>query len=255
MDDRFDFAVSLIERAGDLALSYFNDLGSLDVTAKGPQDLVSQADRDTEALIKSAIAERFPEDTFVGEETGTSAGTSGGTWVVDPIDGTTPFLLGMTTWCVSIAYVQDDSLQFGLILVPTTGDLYSARRGGGATLNGRPIHVSAATTLAEGTTGIGASNKTTADELAFMLTGLINAGGMFHRMGSGALTLCYVAAGQLVGYVEPLINAWDCLAALCIIEEAGGRTSPFLQEFGVAGTGPLVAGAPGAFEALTALLP
>ena len=255
MDERFDFGVNLIAQAGALALSYFQDLGSLDVTSKGPQDLVSQADKDTEALIKSAIATRFPDDAFVGEETGVSEGTSGGTWVVDPIDGTTPFLLGMTSWCVSIAYVADGDIQFGLILAPATGDLYSARRGGGAWLNGKPIHVNAATTLADGSTGIGASSKTTVDEVTFMLTGLLNAGGMFYRMGSGALTLCYVAAGHLVGYIEPLINAWDCLAALCIIREAGGRTSPFLQEFGVAGSGRLVAGTPGAYAALEALLP
>jgi myo-inositol-1(or 4)-monophosphatase len=78
---------------------------------------------------------------------------------------------------------------------------------------------------------------------------------MFYRMGSGALTLCYVAAGHLVGYIEPLINSWDCLAALCIIREAGGRFSPFLEEFGVAGSGRLVAGTPGVFDELEGLLP
>ncbi|MEI8260639.1 MAG: inositol monophosphatase [Actinomycetes bacterium] len=255
MDERYDFGLSLIAEAGALALSFFHDLESLDVTEKGPQDLVSRADRETEALIKSAIAERFPGDAFVGEETGVTSGSTGGTWVVDPIDGTTPFLLGMTSWCVSIAYVSDNDTSFGLIFAPATGDLYAARRGAGATLNGRPIHVSDATTLAAGSTGIGASSKTTLDEIIFMLSGLHTAGGMFYRVGSGALTLCYVAAGQLVGYVEPLINSWDCLAALCIIREAGGRTSPFLEEFGVAGSRPLVAGTPGAYEALEALLP
>jgi myo-inositol-1(or 4)-monophosphatase len=158
MDERYDFGLSLIAEAGALALSFFHDLESLDVTEKGPQDLVSRADRETEALIKSAIAERFPGDAFVGEETGVTSGSTGGTWVVDPIDGTTPFLLGMTSWCVSIAYVSDNDTSFGLIFAPATGDLYAARRGAGATLNGRPIHVSDATTLAAGSTGIGASS-------------------------------------------------------------------------------------------------
>lgn len=255
MDERYEFGLSIVAQAGALALAHFHDLESLVVTSKGPQDLVSQADRETEDLIRGAISERFPQDAFVGEEGGATPGAGGGTWVVDPIDGTTPFLLGMTAWCVSIAYVQDDQVQFGLVLAPATGDLYAARRGAGATLNGRALHVARASSLADGSTGIGASSKTTADEVTHMLGCLTRAGGMFFRVGSGALTLCYVAAGQLLGYVEPIINAWDCLAALCIVEEAGGRISPFLQEFGPAGSGRVVAGAPAVYEALEALLP
>lgn len=255
MDERYEFGLALVAEAGAHALAYFHDLESLEVTAKGPQDLVSQADRETEELIRTAIAARFPQDTFVGEESGVTPGAGGGTWVVDPIDGTTPFLLGMPGWCVSIAYVQNDLVQFGIILAPATDDLYVARRGAGATHNGRPLHVARATSLADGSTGIGASSKTTVDEVVFMVGNLTRQGGMFYRVGSGALTLCYVAAGQLLGYVEPIINAWDCLAALCIIEEAGGRISPFLQEFGPAGSGRIVAGTPGVYEALEALLP
>ena len=78
---------------------------------------------------------------------------------------------------------------------------------------------------------------------------------MFHRCGSGALTLAYVATGQLIGYVEMHINAWDCLAAILLVEEAGGRVSPFLADYGVTGGGRIVAGGPGVYDALVELLP
>ncbi len=256
IDARMAVALETIARAGDLALGYYRDLSSLDIATKGPQDLVSQADRNTEALIKSAFAEHFPNDAFVGEETG-AAGVADDVaiWVVDPIDGTTPFLLGLPTWCISIALVSDGEIQIGLILNPATGDLYAARRGHGATLNGRTITVREASSLADGVTAVGCSMRTTPRDLGTMMERLLAQNGMYHRIGSGALSLCYVAAGQLIGYVEMHINSWDCLAALCIVTEAGGVTSPFLAEQGVNGGGRLVVGGPAVFDQLAALLP
>jgi len=152
----------------------------------------------------------------MGEEHGLTPGAEGaGTWVVDPIDGTQPFLLGLPTWCVSIAYVRDGRAEIGVLHNPATGDLYAARAGHGATHNGVPISVREATSLSDGLTGVGCSPRTEPD---------------MH------------------------IHAWDCLAALCLIEEAGGRVSPFLADFGVTGAGPLVAGAPGVFDQLEGLI-
>lgn len=256
LQERYDAAIQTVREAGSVALRHYQNLDALTIENKGVQDPVSEADRETEAVIKAALLARFPEDAFVGEETGAErVDASRGTWVVDPIDGTQPFLLGLPTWCVSIAFVADGDIQLGVVYNPVTDDLYAARRGAGATLNGRPMRVATAQRIDQGLTGLGCSNRTTPEQLGHLAEGLRGAGGMFHRVGSGALTLCYVAAGQLIGYVEMHINAWDCLAAILLIEEAGGRVSPFLSEHGVTGGGRIIAATPAVYDELAALVP
>jgi len=116
---RYDLALDLIRDAGTLASGYFHNLSSLTVKNKGPQDMVSEADLNTELLIKKRIYDAFPGDAFLGEETGVTDFAPGqGIWVVDPIDGTQPFISGMSNWCVSIAYVQHNKVQFGLVYAP-----------------------------------------------------------------------------------------------------------------------------------------
>ena len=97
--------------------------------------------------------------------------------------------------------------------------------------------------------------RTRPEDLARIMERLLAQRGMYLRVGSGALNLAYVAAGQLIGYVETFINGWDCLAALCLCEEAGARCSDFIGMHGIAGGGPLVVGAPGVYDALVDLLP
>jgi myo-inositol-1(or 4)-monophosphatase len=253
---RYDAAIAVAREAGAVALRHFRHRGDLTIESKGQQDLVSEADRETEAVIKDRLSALFPDDGFVGEESGAD-GVDGrrGTWVVDPIDGTQPFLLGLPTWCVSIAHVRDGDITVGVIYNPVTDDLYAAQRGCGATWNGAPLRISGAQRLDEGLTGLGCSARTTPEDLGLIAERLRAAGGLFHRCGSGALTLAYVATGQLVGYVEMHINAWDCLAAILLVEEAGGVSNPFLAEHGVTGGGRIVAGAPAVYDQLVDLLP
>ena len=251
---RYQEAQRIISDAAELALSYHRNLGTLTIERKGPQDLVSEADRAVEEVIREAVRRAFPEDGFVGEETGSSA-SDGAVWIVDPIDGTQDFLLGLPTWCVSIAFAVDGALAFGLITNPITGDIYAARTGAGATWNGRPIRAADAKSLADGVTAVGYSRHCQPADIAEIIERLTSAGGVIRSVGSGALMIVWVATGQCIGYVETYINAWDCLAAICIVNEAGGRTNDFLAENGPAGHGPIVAGAPGVFEQLTSLLP
>jgi len=256
IDARFDTAQRVMAEAAQVALAFSRDLGALTILEKGTQDLVSEADRQTEAAIRTAIAKAYPQDGFVGEESGSEGLEQGrGVWVVDPIDGTQPFLLGLPTWCISIAFVVNGEIEFGLVTNPATDDVYAARRGAGATRNGRPIHVRSAGSLTEGLTGVGANPSSHAPDVATIMGRLIEAGGMYHRIGSGALSLCYLATGQLIGYVEMHINAWDCLAALCICTEAGARTSDFLASHGLTGGGRLVVGSPSLYPQLAALMP
>ena len=163
---RLDAAIAVAHEAGAIALQHYRNLGALTIVIKGLQDLVSEADRETEDVIKTRLTTLFPEDAFVGEETGAD-GVDGhrGAWVVDPIDGTQPFLLGLPTWCVSIAYVAEGDIQVGVIFNPVTQDLYTAVRGEGAIRNGAPMRVNEAQLLSEGLTGLGCSARTSAQNL------------------------------------------------------------------------------------------
>ena len=254
-DARFVLARSIIVDAGALAQSYFVDPGALGVEHKlNGQDVVSIADRAVEALIRARIGAAFPEDGFLGEETGLDQGTSGYVWVVDPIDGTSCFVHGLTDWCVSIALTRGDTTEFGLVNHLANNELFVAARGQGAFLNGASIHVDTAATLATGLTGLGANLRVSAASIARFAEGLVDAGGIFYRNGSGALMLTYVACGRLVAYYEGHINSWDCLAALCLIREAGGWTADFPEGTRLLEGGPVIASAPQVREQLLALV-
>jgi myo-inositol-1(or 4)-monophosphatase len=256
IDERFNFAADLIKEAGDLTLEYFRRLETLQVQSKGPQDMATEADLNTELLIRDRLRERFPEDAFLGEETGRTEFASGqGIWVVDPIDGTQPFISGLTGWCVSIAFVLDGNLEIGFVCSPARGELFAGRRGSGATLNGKTIRISTATRLTDGIVGVGYSPRVKPEEFLALLSGLLGRGAMFYRDGSGALTLCYVACGRLIGYVEPHINSWDCLGALAIIQAAGGTINNFLADDGLWKGNRLIAGPSALYPALALLFP
>jgi myo-inositol-1(or 4)-monophosphatase len=254
LDERFDFATRLVQEAGDLALGYFRRFDTLTVRSKGQQDMASEADLDTELLIRDCLRGRFPEDAFLGEETGrTEFATGQGIWVVDPIDGTQPFISGLTGWCVSIAFVLNGTLEMGLVYSPARGELFAGRRGAEATLNGRTIRVSTAVHLTDGIVGVGYSPRVRPDEFLPLFSKLLAQGAMFYREGCGALTLCYVACGRLIGYVEPHINSWDCLGALTVIQAAGGKINDFLLEDGLWKGNRVIAGPPALYPALMCL--
>ena len=222
---RFEFAKKIILDAGELSLGYFRDLGSLNIQSKGLQDMASQADLETEQLIKSKIEHTYPDDAFFGEETGGIEPVEGqGIWVVDPIDGTACFVSGVPMWCISIAFVVDDHIEFGLIYDPVHDELFAAMRGHGATLNDKPISASTSTSLTDGRMAIGFSHRSKAEQITPVIDSLLRAGGMYVSYGSGALGLVYVACERLIGYYEPHINSWDCYGAIAIIREAGGIT-------------------------------
>lgn len=255
VNGRYEFGLALIREAGETALRYFNARGQLTVKNKGPQDLASEADLNTELLIRDRLAKAFPQDAFLGEETQPTAYAPGqGIWVVDPIDGTQPFCLGLTSWCVSIGYMQDGVIQFGFVIAPARDELFAGGRNFPSTLNGGPIRVAPAASIRDGLTCTGYSPKSGPGLFLPGFTRFLEAGGMFYREGSGALGLCYVAAGRLVGFFEPVIRSWDALGALAVCEGAGARVSDFLANDGLFKGNSLIAAAPGAYEEITALV-
>jgi myo-inositol-1(or 4)-monophosphatase len=254
LSDRYDLCLDLIQEAGALALGYFRDLPSLTVKNKGPQDVVSEADLNTELLIKARIADAFPQDAFLGEETGVTAFSEGqGIWVVDPIDGTQPFISGLSSWCVSIAFVQNRKVQFGMVFAPVRDELFAGGAGRTATLNGEPLRRHPGKSLRDGITGTGYNTRLGLDAFLRPFSALLAQGGMFYRDGSGALMLCDVAAGRLLGYIEPHINSWDCCGAIGVLEAAGLRVNDFLSGQGLTKGNVIVAGIPEVYDDLLAL--
>lgn len=220
--ERTDFAVDLAKRAGMLAMEYYRRLDTLTIESKGHQDLVSEADKEVELFVRRELAAHYPQDGIVGEEHATVASQSGFTWVIDPIDGTANFVRGIPQWCVIIACCNDGIAQVGVIHDPVSGETFHGYRGGGAFSNGRAISVSNSSSLGDGTVGLGFNNRSNATNVVPVITDILGAGGIFFRNASGGLMLAYVASGRLIGYVEEHMNAWDCVAGLLLIEEAGG---------------------------------
>lgn len=248
LQDRFALAQKMAIEAGAVALAHFNARERLVIETKAdPHDVVSIADREVEELIRHRIAASFPSDAILGEEHGVTSGTSDYTWVVDPIDGTSPFVNGMPTWCISIAALRGEDIAIGVIYVPCNDELYAAADGLGATLNGKSLKLDASRTIRNAVTGIGANNHVAPATVASIVEKLLDAGGNFIRNGSGALMLAYVAAGRLVGYYEPYMHAWDCMAGYCLVKEAGGWHHPFpVTGGGLTKGSPVLAAAAGA---------
>ncbi|MET0522992.1 MAG: inositol monophosphatase [Jiangellaceae bacterium] len=253
--ERFEFAQNLIIEAGDLALQYFASVNELSIMSKGAQDMVSEADIAVEKLIRSRLMAEYPDDGYLGEETGHEAASGdSGIWVVDPIDGTQPFLSGLSTWCISIAYVRSNEVLLGMVNNPAAGELFIGGVGRTAELNGQPIAPRQDASVGDGLTYLGCNPRLRPEQVVPVLDRLLRAGGMFVRNGSGALGLCDVACGRLIGYVEAHINSWDCLGGIAVCRSAGVRVSDYLTADSIFVGGPLVAGLPQVFDQLVVVL-
>ncbi|GGE05416.1 inositol monophosphatase [Aureimonas endophytica] len=251
---RQTLAEAIAREGGRIALGYFRDRARLTVDEKlNGQDVVSIADKEVETLLRRRIRDTFPDDSLLGEEYGLEEGASGFTWVMDPIDGTSPFVFGIPAWCVSIAVMRGSEIVAGIIYAPTVDELYSARRGQGAAMNGRPIRVAEGITLRNGVLGLGANHRVPSRTVSAMVEKLLDEGGMFIRNGSGALMLAYVASGRLAAYWEPHMNAWDCYAGFLLVEEAGGWIVDPAAWGDMRAGGPVFAGSPGTRDDLLRL--
>lgn len=223
-DHRLMIAEEIARAAGDMAMSYFARLDDLEIETKRTlTDMVSIADRAVEELIRDRLRQAFPADALLGEEAGLEVGQSGLTWVIDPIDGTAPYLNGMPGWCISIGLMDATGPLLGAIFAPVLNEMYLGGRGLGATLNGRQMQVTRRFGLDTGLLGVGVNDRADPARLARMYEDLAKDGISHVRYGSGALMLAFVAAGRLVGYCEPRMSLWDCLAGYALIEAAGGR--------------------------------
>ena len=214
-------------------------------TKSSPVDVVTEADRSAERLIRKEIGQARPDDAFVGEEGDDVAGTSGVRWIIDPVDGTVNLLYGIPQYAVSIAAEVDGEVVAGVVRNAATGVEYSAYvdESGGlhAERDGHPIRVRATVPLAERLVGTGFSYVPEQREVqARTLVHLITRVRDIRRLGSCALDLCGVAEGSLDGYVEEGVNLWDHAAGALVARAAGATVE---IGTGVAGR-PLVICAP-----------
>ena len=242
-----ELAVDLARGAGALLRDERPE--DLDVGTKStPTDVVTAMDKATERLIVDGIRAARPDDGVLGEEGAARSGSSGVRWVVDPIDGTVNYLYRLPAYAVSIAAEVEGVVAAGVVLDVARGDLYAARAGGGATVNGRPIRCSAASELAQAlvATGFGYDARRRAAQ-ANLLVDVLPRIRDIRRFGAAALDLCFVARGWLDGYYEHGLSPWDLAAGALVAREAGAVVD------GEPG-GLVVAAAPRVFDPLRDLL-
>jgi fructose-1,6-bisphosphatase/inositol monophosphatase family enzyme len=207
-------------------------------------DLVSDADRDAERLIRDVLARERPDDALLAEEGTREEGDSGRRWIFDPLDGTVSYLYGYPQWCVSVALEDAGDTAVGVVYDPNRDELFAAERGAGATLGGSPIRVRESPPLAEAlvATGFGYESDWRAAQ-ADVVRRVLPAVRDIRRAGSAALDLAWLAAGRLDAYYERGLNAWDWAAGSLLVREAGGAVEELAGDpFGlIAGPHPLVA--------------
>jgi len=227
---------SIIAREAGKRLREFLAQG-VETEYKGDVDLVTIADRTVEKLIRERLGTTFPEHGVYGEE-GTRERMQGEyRWYVDPLDGTTNFAHGFPHFCVSMGLEhrppglkpdEDGSLVAAVLFDPNRDELFTAERGRGATLNGKPIHVSKIPELAESlvATGFPSHKRHDNPNIHFYQEFTLRSHGV-RRAGSAALDLAYVACGRLEAFWEFNLNPWDTAAGFLLVEEAGGRCSDY----------------------------
>ncbi len=216
-------AIDTVTEAGALILSYRGR--DLEISEKSrPGDLVTAADRASEALIVERLQVATPRAHLLGEEGGARVGTSDERWIFDPIDGTTNYAHGYPLFCIALAYEVAGEVVAGVVYAPALGELYAAERGAGATLNGARIGVSDAASVADSLVCTGfvpgrydrnGNNFATFSKVAQAV----------RRDGSAALDMAFVAAGRFEAFWEYDLKAWDVAAGALLVREAGGRVS------------------------------
>ena len=219
-------AIEAVVRAGDLQMARFGQ--HIQVDKKGTIDLVTEVDLAVERMFRAMIAERFPSHQILAEELGGAAVVPAGPcWIFDPIDGTTNYAHGLPIFCASLGLEIDGVAEIAAVYDPNRRELFTAERGGGAFLNGKPMCVSSASRLVDAllVTGFPYDVHARVDEIVGLFAAFVGEARAVRRLGSAAIDLCWVAAGRMDGFWENDLNAWDVAGGALIVAEAGGRVT------------------------------
>ncbi len=216
-------ALAMAEEAGDIQMRYFRSHHLQQSTKLNDSDVVTIADKESEASILNYIHKNFPDHGIISEESGRDHEEKEWRWVIDPLDGTTNFANGLPPFCVSIALEHNKEAVIGVVYAPYLQECFYAAKGAGAWLNGNRIHCSDKDEMSKAVVATGMpydrndnpdNNLAEISRMAFRVRGI-------RRMGSAAIDLCYTAAGYLDAYWELNLNRWDVAAGQLIASEAG----------------------------------
>lgn len=239
-----EIAKQAAREAGGILMDAFGRLDSDQVDLKGSGDYVTDLDKRSEAAIIRTIRAAYPDHAVQAEESGWDREGASVRWIIDPLDGTANYVQSIPVFAVSIAAVEGDELKTGVIFDPVHDELFWAEKGGGAFLNGRPIHVSAKKEMAYSMLASGFPWRSKAQIRPYLTCFrelFLEAAGI-RRMGAAAIDLAYTACGRFDGFWEMKLHAWDIAAGILIIEEAGGRATDFEGGRNFLQTGNVVAG-------------
>ncbi|NEX48533.1 inositol monophosphatase family protein [Pseudotabrizicola algicola] len=250
--------IKAARRAGRSLVKDFREVENLQVSAKGPGDFVTKADREAERMIREDLMGARPTYGWLGEETGAAAGADPTRrWIVDPLDGTTNFLHGMPHWAVSIALEHKGEIVSAVVYDAAKDEMFWAEKGSGAWLNdSRRIRVSGRRAMSEAVfaTGVPFGARKTLPATLQDLARLMPACAGVRRWGAAALDLAYVAAGRYDGYWERELNAWDVAAGILLVKEAGGMVSGIRDTQDPLEDGSLIAGNEALFESFRKII-
>lgn len=249
-------AVAAAHEGGRILLKNLGALKRSDVMEKGTSDWVTTVDRTSEKAILKVIQKSFPTHAIQAEESAPQTVAAAYQWLIDPLDGTVNFIHSFPMFCVSIALMQEGRLEVGVIYDPVRKELFTARRGRGAFLNGRRVHVDRRPAL---------KGALLATGFPFRAHGLLDAylesfrriflkTGAIRRAGSAALDLAYTACGRFSGFWELALSPWDMAAGALLVQEAGGKVSDFFGKDSYLDSGHVVVANPVIHKQLVTIL-
>jgi myo-inositol-1(or 4)-monophosphatase len=223
---------SIVKRTGDYIREQHYAAHSPDIEEKGTHNYVTEVDMQAERMLVDALGELLPGSGFIAEE-GTNVHRSEQyNWIIDPLDGTTNFIHGVFPFAVSVALADHAKPVVGVVLELGLNECFYAWEGGGAWCNGQPIRVSRASSLNDSliATGFPYSDYSRLDAFMSSLEWFMRNSRGLRRLGSAATDIAYVACGRYDGFYEYGLSPWDIAAGVCILDEAGGKTSDFSGE-------------------------
>ncbi|MBT8358051.1 MAG: inositol monophosphatase [Deltaproteobacteria bacterium] len=220
-------AVAAAYKGARVIMPFYGRLSK--INKKGAIDLVTEADTESEKIIIETIRTVFPDHSILAEESGLNHENSESKWIIDPLDGTTNFTHQLGLFAVSIAFASNGIVKVGVVFNPVSGELFTAIKDSGATLNGRRIKVSKVNTVSESLliTGFPYNHKKIIKALMSRFSNCLRASQGVRRLGSAALDLCFVSCGRFDGFWEQNLNPWDTAAGALIAQEAGATITDF----------------------------
>ncbi|MBN1278147.1 MAG: inositol monophosphatase [Chlorobiaceae bacterium] len=245
MTKELDTAIIAARAAGEITLGKFGELSSPEIMAKEFKDFVTDVDKACEAAISSIITASFPEDSLLCEEGTLVAGSSGRTWIVDPLDGTLNFIHSFPVFSISIALQGiDGDVLCGTVYQPVLNELFTAEKGMGAWLNGKPVSVSSRSEKETFliATGLPFKEYHYIESYMAMLKEVIRDSAGIRRAGSAAIDLAYTACGRFDGFWEYKLYPWDFAAGILLVREAGGTVTDFAGQSDVFEKQSIIAG-------------